>query len=174
MADTSKEKKESAAEANATAPRLSIRGQYVKDLSFESPSAPQSLLPQKEQPKIEVHVDINAQKIGEKMFESSLKINVKATIDQKPYFLIELDYGGIFAIENVREEQLEPMLFIECPFILFPFARRVVADITRDGGYMPLMLEPIDFHYLYTRRKQAQIDQAQKGDGKEANKKKAG
>ncbi len=139
-------------------PRMSIRGQYIKDLSFESPQSPQNLLPQKQQPKIAVNVDINARKLNENMYETALKITVKAEVEDKPFFLVELDYGGIFAIENIREDQMEPMLFIECPFILFPFARRVIADITRDGGFPPLMLDPIDFHYLYARRKQSQAE----------------
>jgi preprotein translocase subunit SecB len=164
MADSSDTNKGNAVENTAKGdeaarPRLSVRAQYIKDLSFESPNSPNSLLPQKEQPKIDVDVNLNAQKVGEDMYESSLQINVKATVEGKPFFLVELSYGGLFAIQNFKEEQLEPILLIECPFVIFPFARRVIADVTRDGGFPPLMLEPIDFHRLYAARKQAEQEQ---------------
>jgi len=139
------------------APRFTVRGQYIKDLSFENPAAPSSLIPKKEQPKIDINVDLAAQQVGEAMFESNIKIRVSATVEGKPLFLVELTYGGLFEISGLSKERIEPMLFIDCPFILFPFARRVIADVSRDGGFPPLMLEPIDFHQLYARRKQEQM-----------------
>lgn len=135
-----------------------VRAQYIKDLSFENPGAPQSLMPKKEQPRLEVSVDINAQQVSDDLFEVALKISAKAEAEASPMFLVELSYAGLFAIENLTREQIEPLLFVDCPYIIFPFARRVVADATRDGGFPPLMLEPIDFHRLYAQRK-SQIEQ---------------
>lgn len=156
MADASDSTKEKPAAAEGKPrPQISVRAQYIKDLSFESPNSPQSLLPQKEQPKIDVDVNLNGQKVGEDLYESSIQIQVKANVEGKPYFLVELTYAGLFGIKNFTEEQIEPLLLIECPFVIFPFARRVIADVTRDGGYPPLMLEPIDFHRLYASRKAA-------------------
>lgn len=135
------------------APVFMVRAQYIKDLSFENPGAPRSLMPKNEQPKLEVNVDINAQQVSDDLFEVTLKIQAKATAENEPMFLTDLSYSGLFAIQNLSREQIEPLLFVDCPYILFPFARRVVADATRDGGFPPLMLEPIDFHRLYASRK---------------------
>lgn len=163
MADATGNTKGNAADQqNKGRPQLSVRAQYIKDLSFESPNSPQNLLPQKEQPKIDVDVNLSAQKVGEDMFESAIQISVKSEVEGKPFFLVELTYAGLFAIQNVSDEQIEPLLLIDCPFVIFPFARRVVADVTRDGGFPPLMLEPIDFHRLYAMRKQAEQDEASK------------
>ena len=158
MTDSSNENKNPAATEGTKEgqPTFSVRGQYIKDLSFESPQSPANLLPQKEQPKIDINVDLNAGKLGDNMYESAIKVTVNATVGDKPFFLVELSYGGLFAIENVPEDKIEQMLFIDCPFVLFPFARRVISDVTRDGGFPPLMMEPIDFHTLYARRKQAE------------------
>ena len=136
-----------------TAPRFMVRGQYIKDLSFENPNAPSSLLPMSEKPKIEVNVDIAAQKLADSLFEVVLSCQARATGPEGSLFLVELSYGGLFAVENIAEDRIEPLLFIDCPFVLFPFARRVIADVTRDGGFPPLMLEPIDFHSLFTAKR---------------------
>lgn len=143
-------------------PRFVVRGQYIKDLSFENPAAPASLLPQKNPPKIDVNVDLAAQKVGDDLYESALQVTISAKSDDNALFEVELSYAGLFEMANIPEERIEPMLFIECPFVIFPFARRVIADVTRDGGFPPLMLEPIDFHQLYARRKAAQQEAAEK------------
>ena len=130
-------------------PQVSILVQYAKDLSFENPNAPMSLQ-SGGQPKIEVNVAVNAKRAGEGVFEAELKITAKATAeDETTSFVVELVYAGLFGLSNVPEEALEPFLIIEAPRILFPFARRIIADATRDGGFPPLMLDPIDFGSLY-------------------------
>ena len=130
-------------------PQVTILVQYAKDLSFENPNAPMSLQAGG-QPKIEVNVAVNAKRAGDGVFEAELKITAKATAeDETTAFVVELVYAGIFGLSNVPEEALEPFLIIEAPRILFPFARRIIADATRDGGFPPLMLDPIDFGALY-------------------------
>lgn len=142
-----------ASTASDTAPRFAIKGQYVKDCSFENPYAPQSLLPTKDKPKIDVNVDLKAQKLQDGLYELAVSVSTKAQTKDGTLFLLELVYAGLFALVNVPQEQVEPILFVEAPFVLFPFARRVIADMTRDGGFPPLMLEPIDFARMYQEKK---------------------
>lgn len=139
-------------EGQAAQPRLSILTQYVKDLSFENPRAPMGLALGQQRPEIQIAVDVNARQVGEQHFEVVLQINIEAKSGETPFFLMELAYGGVFALANIPEDTVQPLLFIECPRILFPFARRIVADVTRDGGLPPLLLDPIDFATLYRRR----------------------
>ena len=135
-------------------PQVTILVQYVKDLSFENPNAPMSLQAGG-QPKIEVNVSVNAKRASDGVYEAELKITAKATgEDGSNAFLVELLYAGLFGLTNVPEEALEPFLIIEAPRILFPFARRIIADATRDGGFPPLMLDPIDFASLYMAQQQ--------------------
>ncbi len=140
----------------AAIPQLSINAQYVKDLSFESPNAPQSLTNQAGPPQIAVNVDVQARGIAPEMFEIILTVKADAKQQDKTAFVIELVYGGVFTLKNIPQESLEPVCLIECPRLLFPYARRVVSDTVRDGGYPPLMLEPIDFAELYRRSKAQQ------------------
>jgi len=146
---------------NGTAPQLAVLGQYVKDLSFENPNAPASFQA-KEQPNIDVAVDLRANRMAEEVFEIDLKFSAKASQGEKTAFVAELVYTGLFGIKNVPEEQLEPVCLIECPRMIFPFARRVLADTTRDGGFPPLMLDPIDFVGLYQQRL---AEREEKGEG---------
>ncbi|MDG1287220.1 MAG: protein-export chaperone SecB [Rickettsiales bacterium] len=139
-------------------PQLTIRGQYIKDLSFEAPKGPFTINQLKEAPLMDVNVDLEGTKVGDDLYEMTLKISVRAASKEETIFVTELAYGGVFQMENAPEDRIQPMLFIDCPFILFPFARRVLADVTRDGGFPPLMLEPIDFHALFVKR--VQEDQA--------------
>ena len=134
-------------------PSFSVKGQYVKDLSFENPNAPQSLFAVGNAPDIKVSVDINAQKMQDDIYESSLHITVKAESGGNALFLADLVYAGIFQISNIPEERVEALIMIDAAFVLFPFARRVISDLTRDGGFPPLMLDPIDFHSLYLQKK---------------------
>ncbi len=136
-------------------PSFTVKGQYVKDISFESPNSPQSLMLTNYAPKIEVNVELKAQKLQENIYESTLCITAKAKAEGMSLFLVDLAYAGIFEIANVPPEHIEPLIMIDCPFVLFPFARRVISDLTRDGGFVPLMLDPIDFHALYMRNKAA-------------------
>jgi preprotein translocase subunit SecB len=138
-------------------PQVRIVAQYIKDLSFENPNAPRSLQGGQEQPRIDVGVNVNARKANDELFEVELKITVGARTSELAIFELELLYGGLFALKNVPDEALEPFLIVEAPRLIFPFARRIVADATRDGGFAPLMLDPIDFASMYlSRMNQAQ------------------
>jgi preprotein translocase subunit SecB len=138
-------------------PIVQILAQYVKDLSFENPNAPRSLqqLGQQGQPKIEVNVNVNARKLGDDVFEVDLKIEASAKAQQgdETTFVVDLLYSGLFGVRNLPDEALEPFLVVEAPRILFPFARRIIADATRDGGFPPLLMEPIDFASLYLNQR---------------------
>lgn len=148
----------------AQAPKMQILGQFVRDLSFEN------LLMQKGvtgevSPEIQVQVALDAKKRPtDNQYEVMSKYTVKSVnkSDKAPLFMIELDYTGVFQIENVPEDQLHPFLLIECPRMTFPFVRRIVSDVTRDGGFPPLNLEQVDFVALYrqeiARRAQAQAE----------------
>lgn len=134
-------------------PPMVINGQYVKDLSFEVPGAPGIFGEmQGQNPSIPIHVDINADALNENTYEVVLHLKVEARLaDNRPVFVAELAYGGIFTL-NVPQEHVQPMLLIECPRLLFPFARSIIADMTRDGGFPPLLIQPIDFMQLYRSR----------------------
>lgn len=134
------------------APRLSIAAQYVKDQSFENPGAPGSLTRGAKAPAINVGIDVQVRRGVEPNYEVELKISVQAKQEEATVFLAELLYGGIFQLINIPVDSLQPVLLIECPRLLFPFARRIIADMTRDGGYAPLMLDNIDFAQLYLQR----------------------
>lgn len=134
-----------------TAPTAGVLAQYVKDLSFENPSAP-VVFQWQGQPAVDVQFNIGSKKVADEVWEVALKIEATARADQGVAFAVELVYAGLFALRNVPEEQVEPFLLTEAPRILFPFARRIVADATRDGNFPPLMLEPIDFAGLYQQQ----------------------
>ena len=131
--------------------KMKILGQFIKDLSFENIAA-QDSKQGTGTPNIEIKINLDASKrTQDDQYNSSIKISIesKDTITKKNIFLLELDYGGIFKIENIPDDQLHPFLMIECPRMLFPFVRRVVHDVTRDGGYPPLNLDSIDFLAMY-------------------------
>jgi preprotein translocase subunit SecB len=140
--------------APQVAPRLSIVSQYVKDMSFENPRAPMGLQ-QNVRPEIQIRIDVRTAELSDGRYEVVIDINVDAKAGDAPVFLVELSYGGLFELANIPPESLQPLLQVECPRLLFPFARRVVADATRDGGFPPLMIDPIDFVALYRRKVQA-------------------
>lgn len=137
-----------------TAPRFLIKGQYIKDLSFENPHAPHSLLALQEKPKIDLSVTLKSYRLEEEHYEVVLHFAMRSTGNDKTLFLMELDYAALVQCVNIPEDKIEMILFIDCAFAVFPFARRVVSDVTRDGGFPALMLEPIDFHALYQHNKQ--------------------
>ena len=143
-----------------TAPQASVISQYVKDLSFENPNAP-AIYQVNGQPQLDVQFNIGASQVGDDVHEVVLKIEAKSEIEGKVMYLVDLAYAGLFAIRNVPDEHLQPFLLGEAPRILFPFARRVLADAIRDGGYPPLMLEPIDFAALYFAQAQANAEGGQ-------------
>lgn len=145
----------------STLPRLQILAQYVKDLSFENPHAPASLTAERVNPRINVSVDVQARPLESGHFETVLKLSVQADKENgEVVFIVELVYGGVFELTNVPENQVQPIILIECPRLIFPFARRVLADATRDGGFPPLMLDPIDFAALYQKQVEAQSSAA--------------
>ncbi len=131
-----------------TAPQAGLLSQYVKDLSFENPNAP-AVYQWQGQPQIDIQFNIASGQVGEDAYEVVLKVEAKAVAADKVAFQVELSYAGLFALRNIPEDQLQPFLLAEAPRILFPFARRVLADAVRDGGFPPLLLEPIDFGQLY-------------------------
>ena len=137
-------------------PSMRILGQYLKDLSFENPNAPQSLAPQQSQPDINIAVNVNARNLAPTDFEVELHFDAKATLQGKVIFAVELLYAGAFRMENFPQNLLHPAVLIECPRMLFPFARQILADATRNGGFPPLMLDPIDFAGMYQKRLQQQ------------------
>ena len=157
-----------AEQAQDTRPQLGIRTQYIKDLSFENPSAAERPPEAERSPDIQVNVQVAVRRLEAPNFEVTLQITANARYQEKPVFLVELTYAGVFTLIGIPQEALEPTLLVECPRLLFPFARRIVADVTRDGGFPPLLLGPIDFLALYRNgqaQAQAQAAQAQAGQG---------
>ena len=139
--------------------RIQLLGQYVKDLSFENPGAP--LVNPAARPQIDLGVDLQARRLDQERYEVELKLRVSAQADGKSMFLLELVYGGLLLVQSAAEEHIQPILFVDIPHLLFPFARRIVADAIRDGGMPPLMIEPIDFGALY----RAKVAEGQIGPG---------
>ncbi len=136
-----------------TGPGVRVLAQFVRDLSFENPRAPESLRQATVQPQIDLNVEMNARARPDGLFEVDLKLSATAHSEGQPNFQVELLYGGLFQITGVPEADLEPVLLIECPRFLFPFARRVISDVTADGGFPPFMLDPIDFAAVYAARR---------------------
>lgn len=136
----------------AANPSLNILAQYIKDLSFENPGAPRSLQARENPPAININVNVNANPLSESEFDVVLSLNAEAKDGDKILFNAELTYGGVFRITGFPQEHMLPVLFIECPRLLFPFARQIVADATRNGGFPPLMIDPIDFAQMFTQR----------------------
>ena len=145
-------------------PMMLVNAQYVKDLSFENPNAPQSLSQQQGEPNVQIAIDVNANQVAEKAFEVTLSLRAEGTSGETALFIVEIAYAGIFSIGEVPDEYLAPLIYIEAPRQLFPFARAIVADSVRDGGFPPLLIQPIDFVALYQQRAaQAQAEQGAAG-----------
>jgi preprotein translocase subunit SecB len=141
-----------ASPAQKPAQNLGVFAQYVKDLSFESPGAPQSLRNRGTQPAISISINVHAGKPAEDEAEVELRIEAKGKSGEDVLFGIELVYAGLFRLTNIPAEAVQPILMIECPRLLFPFARQVIADASRNGGFPPLLVDPIDFVALYRQR----------------------
>ncbi len=141
-----------APDAGDTQPGIRILAQYIRDLSFENPRAPESLRGGETQPQIDLGVELNARGREDGFFEVELKLTARAARAADTVFHIELVYAGLFQIMGVPAPDLEPVLMIECPRFLFPFARRVIADLSTEGGFPPFMLEPLDFAGIYAAR----------------------
>ncbi len=129
-------------------PQLNVLAQYIKDFSFENPNAPKALKPG-QQPAISIQVNVNATPLDGSDLEVVLKIEGKAEVDKAILFSFELSYGGAFRIQNVPQESMHPVVMIECPRLLFPFAREIIATTVSNGGFPPLLLDPVDFVTLY-------------------------
>jgi preprotein translocase subunit SecB len=134
---------------------LIINAQYVKDLSFENPRAPQSLTQPSAAPDVAINVDIKARNLSPGVFEVVLTVNVDARAQNEPIFLVELAYAAVVTVRNTPEAMLPGLILVETPRLIFPFARAIIADATRDGGFPPLMINPIDFGELLRRQPQA-------------------
>ncbi|MDF2604367.1 MULTISPECIES: protein-export chaperone SecB [Sphingomonas] len=145
------------------APAVGLLSQYVKDLSFENPNAP-AVFQDAQGPEINVQFDIAANQVADDAHEVTLKIEVRAETQGRVTFLVELAYAGLFGVRNVPMDALQPFLLGEAPRLLFPFARRVVADTIRDGGFPPLLLEPIDFNSLYMQQAEQRDAQIASGN----------
>jgi preprotein translocase subunit SecB len=137
-------------------PQLAVLAQYVKDLSFENPHAPRSLTPTSQQPSINIQVNVEAAPMSDTDFEVTLRLEGKAEAQGLMLYSFELVFSGVFRVSNVPADSLQPFVMIECPRLLFPFAREIVSTSVRNGGFPPLLLNPIDFVDLYRQRLAAQ------------------
>lgn len=158
MAEQSNGNGKSAGAAGAAQGQPAIQaqviGQYIKDLSFENPNVGKLLAPPGENPNIQIAVNVDAQKVGDDVYESAISFKALAANKDITFYDLEVVYAGMFRLSNIPEQALEPFLLINCPTLVFPFLRRVIADITREGGFPPLLMDPIDFAQLYMRRQQ--------------------
>ncbi len=141
-----------AAKGNGVQPSLNILAQYVKDLSFESPGAPGSLRARYKAPNINIGVNVNANPLSDKEFDVVLTLTAKAETGKDVLFNVELVYGGVLKVEGFPQEHMLPILLIECPRLLFHFSRQIIAECTRNGGFPPLMLDPIDFSVMFQQK----------------------
>ena len=137
--------------AAAGTPQLFINAQYIKDLSFENPRAPQSLIQQKAQPEVSLEVDVKARNLAPELFEVSLTISAQAKAEGETVFIVQLTYCGVVTIKGASQDIIGGMILVETPRLLFPFARNVIATATREGGFPPLLINPIDFSELLRR-----------------------
>ena len=129
--------------------RILVHAQYIKDLSFENPNAPRVLMEGSTQPDVEITVNVSAQGIDENQFEVALNLAAKASSGETNLFLVDLTYAGLVTPEGVGTDEINPLIMIEAPRLLFPFARAIISDATRDGGFMPLNIQPVDFVAVY-------------------------
>ncbi|MEL6380197.1 MAG: protein-export chaperone SecB [Pseudomonadota bacterium] len=141
-------------------PIMRVVAQYLKDMSFENPNAPAIYSEMAAAPQIEVNVDVSARTVGQDHYEVELSVAAKAEHEDKPVFVVESTYAGVFLLQNIPEEHLEAVMVVECPRMLFPFLRQIISDATRNGNFPPLMLEPIDFMRIYEQRQLAEAQNA--------------
>ena len=143
---------------------FNLIGQYIRDLSFENPGAPGSVMLGGGSPQFNVGINVGVKKQADDIYAVEITLNAKAEREKNVLFNVELIYGGVFRIKNVPENQLAPLLLVECPRLIFPFARQVLANVTQQGGFPPLMMEPVDFNAIYIQNlRQLQASQAQQG-----------
>jgi preprotein translocase subunit SecB len=152
---------EVAAQTTPPPVQVKIAAQYIKDLSFENPNIEKLIKEPGDQPNLQLAINVSAKSVGPSLYESSIDFNAQATNKHGEIYQLELVYAGLFNIQNIPEQALEPFLLVNCSSILFPFVRRLVADLTREGGFPPLLLDPFDFAALYMRRQQELRAQAE-------------
>jgi len=146
----------------AAPPQLNVLAQYVKDLSFENPNAPRSLQPSQQQPAINIQINVGAKPLAENDYEVELKIEGKAESPGTILFQFEVLYAGVFRMQNIPQQDLHPIMMIECPRLLFPFAREIISNAVMNAGFPPLRIDPVDFVGLYRQRmNELQAQQAQ-------------
>ena len=138
--------------ASANPPSFNLIGQYIRDMSFENPGAPASIMLGGPNPNFQVGINVGVKKQSEDLYAVEITLNAKADREKNVLFNVELIYGGVFAISGFPQEHMLPILFIECPRLLFPFARQIIAEATRNGGFPPLMLDPIDFAQMFQQK----------------------
>ena len=144
--------------ASATSPSFSLIGQYIRDMSFESPGAPASIMLGGANPNFSVGINVGVRKQSDDIYAVEITLNAKAEREKNVLFNVELIYGGVFRVKNIPEDQLAPLLLVECPRLIFPFARQVLASVTQQGGFPPLMMEPVDFNGIYQQNLKALQD----------------
>jgi len=137
------------ANAQASAPSFNLIGQYIRDMSFENPGAPGSVMLGGASPSFNVGINVGVKKQADDVYAVEITLNAKAEREKNVLFNVELIYGGVFRMKNIPENQLAPLLLVECPRLIFPFARQVLASVTQQGGFPPLMMEPVDFNAIY-------------------------
>ncbi|MBA4171993.1 MAG: protein-export chaperone SecB [Hyphomicrobium sp.] len=147
-----KGKTEGGVDAQQAAVQAQVVGQYIKDLSFENPNVGKLLGPKGDGPNIKVEVHVDATKVGDEVYESAINFKATAANKDMTFYDLEIVYAGLFRLQNIPEQALEPFLLINCPTLIFPFLRRIIADVTREGGFPPLLMDPIDFAQLFMRR----------------------
>lgn len=145
---------DTAPQAADTRPSLSMRAQYIKDLSFENPRAPASLFSLREPPHMDVSLNLAVSQLDEQVFEVAIQTAIRANAEKATIFLCDLVYAGVVELRNIPAEHIEQALYVQAPQLIFPYVRRVISDIARDGGFPGLQLEPIDFLGLYLQQKQ--------------------
>jgi len=146
------------AAAGQQAPQLSVESQYIKDLSFENPLGPNAAIALRNQPQVEVELSTAARELSEGRYEVTIVVRGQAKVDNSAVFIAELTYGGVFNLQNVPANAVKPVLLIEGPRMLFPFARNIIAEVTRDGGFPPLLINPVDFVQLYREQHMKDAD----------------
>lgn len=148
----------------AAGPSFNLIGQYIRDLSFENPGAPGSIMAAGPNPGFSVSINVAVKKQTDDVYAVELVLNAKAEREKAVLFNVELAYGGVFRLRNVPDDRLPPLLMVECPRLIFPFARQVLASVVQQGGFPPLMMEPVDFQALYIQNLRSLQAQQQKAE----------
>lgn len=151
-------------EAQQPRPEFRMQKMYIKDLSFENPHAPEVFSAQGQEPSVEVNLQLDNKKIDDDNWEVALQINAKVVnkSDKKVLFILEIEHAAVFLMKNIPEEHIAPLLGVDCPTLLFPFTRQIVSQASIDGGYVPFMMEPVNFMALYQNAQKKKQEEAEK------------